>query len=190
MTLTYRGNGAWGTGKGSALTAAERDQNDYEFDTRITALETSPPTANGIANVVVNGATFTVVLDDATELGPFDIPVATPRPTTTTAVSATTLTPSLSQASAYFRCSNGSGCAVTIPDNSTVAFLVDTELHFCQRGGTISFVEGDTTDDEVTINVPTGKLASTFGTGAVVTLKKVATNEWDAFGDLAEDVTA
>jgi hypothetical protein len=173
--------------KGSNLTAAEVDGNFTDLDTRVDTLETDPPVANGIANIVVTGSTFVVVLDDATELGPYDIPVATPRPTITTAAAATTLTPTLAQASAYFRCSNGSGCTVTIEDNATVAFPVDTELHFCQRGGTVSFVEGGT---DVVINVPEGYAASTGGSGAVVTLKKVATDEWDLFGLLEVDVTA
>ena len=79
--------GAWGAGKGSNLTAAEVDGNVYYLYQRVSDLEANPPQANGIANIVVSGATFSVVLDDATVLGPYDIPVATPRPTITVAVS-------------------------------------------------------------------------------------------------------
>jgi len=77
MAIIYRTTGAWGAGKGSNLTAAEVDANFYDIAERMLALEEDPPEANSIANIVVVGATFKVILDDATELGPFNLPVAT-----------------------------------------------------------------------------------------------------------------
>ena len=181
--------------KGSNLTAAEVDGNFTDLDDRVTELEDNPPEPVGIANVVVTGATFIVVLTDATELGPFVIPVATPRPTITEEITAATLTPSLAQSSHYFRCTHASGCDVTIPTNGTIPHIVDTELHFRQcaaestdSDNAITFFEGGDTDETVIINLPVGKLPQTAYQGAVVTLKKVAENEWDAFGALADDV--
>ena len=182
MTLTYR------SVKGTNLTADEVDENFSHLDDRIDTAVASIADPNGIANIVQNGSTFVVVLDDSTELGPFTLPVATPRPTTTLAVSGATLTPGLSQGSYYFRCTNAGGCVVTIPDFADVAIPTDTEFHFYQAAaGAISFVEGST---DVVVNVPAGFEYYTDGQGSVVTAKKVAENEWDLFGRLAEEVSA
>lgn len=78
MTV-YRTNDVakWGTGKGADLTPTEVDTNFWDMLVRIVALETGGIPANGIANFVVTGSSFVVVLDDATELGPFTLPLAT-----------------------------------------------------------------------------------------------------------------
>jgi hypothetical protein len=76
MALTYRGDGAWGSGKGSNLTVTEFDTNTYTFHTRILALETTPPEAVSIDHFVVTGSLFTIVLTDATVHGPFVLPIA------------------------------------------------------------------------------------------------------------------
>lgn len=186
MTLTYRTAGPWGAGKGSNLTAAEIDGNTYDLDQRVDALETTPPEPNEIVNITQSGDTITVHMADGTTFGPFTLPRPVLRPTVTTAVSAATLTPTTSQTGYYFRCSHAVGCAVTVPNNSAQAFLVDTEIHFRQVGaGPVSFAAAA----GVTINGIDGYLKETARQGAVVTLKKVGTNEWDLFGLLAEDTT-
>lgn len=103
-----------------------------------------------------------------------------PRAVVATA-SGATLTPALSQAFAYIRCTAAGGCAVTLPSLASVPFPVGTELHFAQRGAAAVTIAGAA---GVTVNVPDGLLAETNGPGSVVTAKKVASDEWDLFGAL------
>jgi len=143
MTITYRGDGAWGTGKGSNLTPGEVDGNFHDLDSRVDALETVPPEPIEISLITQAGDTITVHMSDGSTHGPFNLPYAPQRPTVTTAVSGATLTPTSSQSSYYFRCTNGGGCVVTVEDETTGGFLADTEYHFRQVGaGPITFVSG------------------------------------------------
>lgn len=73
---TYRGNGAWGSGVGRRLLVSEVDTNFYGHDTRLTSLETNPPTAVGISNIVVSGTQMTIYLSNGTSFGPFTLPTA------------------------------------------------------------------------------------------------------------------
>lgn len=73
--MIFRTAGAWGAGKGSNLTPAEVDANFYDADTRLSALETAPPEAAGIANVEISGLNWMVTLTDSTVLDPVPIPV-------------------------------------------------------------------------------------------------------------------
>lgn len=83
----------------------------------------------------------------------------------------------------YHRCTNVAGCAVTLPANASAALPIGTEFHFRQcAAGAVSIVGAS----GVTVNVPTGANPETAALGAVLTAKKVATNEWDIFGLLAE----
>lgn len=76
MTLTYRGTGAWGSGKGAALTEAEFDGNTWHFYQAITAL--SGATAVGIDSISATAGQMTVYLTDLSEQGPFDLPFVVP----------------------------------------------------------------------------------------------------------------
>ena len=78
MTLTYRGDGAWGTGKGSELTSAEFDGNTYDLDTRITTLEEGGGVEPlSISNITATQSQLTVHMSDGTTThGPFTLPVA------------------------------------------------------------------------------------------------------------------
>ncbi|TCN30352.1 hypothetical protein [Sinorhizobium americanum] len=187
MTIIYRTAGAWGAGKGSNLTPDEVDENFYDHEQRIAEMEENPPSPVEISNITQAGNTITVHMSDGSTFGPFNLPRPVQRPTETLAVSASTLTPAVEQSMFYFRCSDAIGCEVTIPNNSAEAFLVDTEIHFRQVGaGPISFVA----DTGVTLNGVDGYLNETAGPGAVVTAKKVGTNEWDLFGLLAVETTS
>lgn len=66
MTIKYRTSGAWGSGEGRGLYAAEVDENFYDHEGRIETLETNPSDANSIANVTIAGNVITVTLDDGT----------------------------------------------------------------------------------------------------------------------------
>lgn len=62
--------------KGAPLTSAEGDENIRFLRALIQAIEDNPPTANSIANVVVAGSVFSIFLQDGTQFGPFQLPVA------------------------------------------------------------------------------------------------------------------
>ncbi|MBZ7921669.1 hypothetical protein LAC81_07725 [Ensifer adhaerens] len=184
MTLTYRTSGAWGSGKGSNLTAAEIDGNTHELAERVAELEGSAPEPNQISNITQAGNTITIHLEDGSTFGPFILPRPVQRPTQAVDVTDDTLTPAVAQAMYYFRCAHGFGCEITIPANSTHAFLVDAELHFRQSdAGPLTFVAAD----GVTLNLIDGYSAATDRLGAVVTVKKVDTDTWDVFGLLAPE---
>ncbi len=95
-----------------------------------------------------------------------------------------TFTPSLSYANSYIRLINAGGCVVTLPQDSDINFPVNTELHFrdCSTAGFMTF-EVPTT---VLLNGVDGYQNQGLGPGAVVTVKKVAADEWDLFGLLTQ----
>lgn len=74
--ITFRTDGPWGAGKGSNLTPVEVDENFHALNEEITDLTENGPEPVGIADFIVNGQQFTVVLTDATVLGPFLLPIA------------------------------------------------------------------------------------------------------------------
>lgn len=76
MTITYRTDGDWGSGKGANLNAAEVDGNVYDHETRITSLENDPPAAVDISNITQAGGVMTVHLNDGTSYN-VDLPTAT-----------------------------------------------------------------------------------------------------------------
>lgn len=79
------------------------------------------------------------------------------------------------------RMNNASANNLTIPLNATVAFPVGTEIDICQYGA------GQTTvvaTGGVTIRSKSGNLKLT-GQYSGATLKKIGTDEWMLFGDLA-----
>lgn len=109
-------------------------------------------------------------------LGPFNL--AAPIKT----LSLDEFSPILDEANYYFRLL--ATCEVTIPSNASVAFDIGTELYFRQCTGAqpVNFIPEDV---GVTIHYRDGYDSITDGQGAVVTFKKVAENEWDAFGAFA-----
>lgn len=108
-------------------------------------------------------------------LGPFSIaaPVSN--------ITADTFVPVLGSANVYFRVANE--CVVTIPTNISVEFEIGTEMYF--RAGSSEPVSFIPEDETVTINYREGYDSVIDGQGGVVHLKKVDTNEWDAFGAFA-----
>ncbi|TIM16290.1 MAG: hypothetical protein E5Y67_03600 [Mesorhizobium sp.] len=188
MTIVYRTDGAWGVGQGYNLTALQVDGNFYDLDQRIQAIEDNPPEPVNISHMTVVGTQWTIYLEDATAFGPFTLPQANFRPSVVATVATNTHAPVLADANSYKRCTHVDGCTVTVPLNAAVAFPVDTELTYRQAADEpIIF---DTLTDGPTLNGIAGFLDMSGGRGATVTLKKVATDEWDLIGLLAEDVTA
>lgn len=75
--------------------------------------------------------------------------------------------------------SNASASTLTVPPNSSVAFPIGTQIEGSQQGvGQVTIVAGA----GVTIDTPSGlKVGARYG---VFGLKKIATNEWVAYGKL------
>jgi hypothetical protein len=188
---TFRTDGAWGAGQGYNLTAVQVDMNFWGHEQRLQALEDNPPVPTNISNMTVVGTQWTIYLEDATVFGPFTLPQANFRPSVTSTIEENTdgtYVPVLGDANGYKRYAGDADMTVTMPLNADVAYPVDTEITFRQAGdGAIIF---HTATDGPTLNGIAGFLDQSGGQGATVTLKKVAADEWDLIGLLAEDVTA
>lgn len=111
--------------------------------------------------------------------GPIRSPVST--------VTAATYTLELDDENTYIRFTAAGGCSITVPSNSSVAFATGAEIQLCAAtSGQVSLAPGT----GVTINIPDGFDQIARMRGGVMTLKKVATNEWDLFGDLEDASSA
>jgi Carbohydrate-binding module family 5/12 len=96
--------------------------------------------------------------------------------------SGTTYTLTFDNIASYVRCVNASGCTILIPNDSSLNFPLSTEISF--RQCTASSVTLSP-DSAVTLNTIGGLLTKSDRTGAVITAKKVAANNWDVFGLLS-----
>jgi len=72
----------------------------------------------------------------------------------------------------YIRCTNVALTTITIPTNASVAFAIGTEIDFIAESDKVDFSHAG-----VTLNEPQG-----LSDYIVVTIKKIATDEWDALG--------
>lgn len=182
MAITYRTDGDWGTGKGSNLTAAEVDENFYDHEERIAALEATGGTDGvGISNITQSGTQLTVHLTDASTLGPFTLPqgrgwaVETSERTANFVLAAT-------DHMQLIRLNNASSRTVTVPTNASVAIPVGTQVKVCRIGAGAVLISPSV---GVTLQVPASYLDTSsrilvpeqYGT---VTLHKVATDTWFA----------
>lgn len=75
MAIVYKNAGPWGAGSGR-LTSAEADNNFWELVQLYEGLIASPVQPNEIVDITVEDNQMTVVMDDSTEFGPFDLPIA------------------------------------------------------------------------------------------------------------------
>jgi hypothetical protein len=99
---------------------------------------------------------------------------------TLNAQTGTTYTPVVADENTMVTLSNAAAITVTLPQNSTAAFPVGAEVDFLWLGvGQPTFAAGS----GATVNGTPGlKLRARY---SAATLKKVATNDWLALGDLA-----
>ena len=184
--LIFRTAGAWGAGKGSNLTPGEVDANFKAIADALDDLEANPPEAVPISNITQSGSSITVWLEDGTSFGPFTLPTATPLIPVGT-IAETTYTLELADRGAYLRCTNVTGCIVTIPADAEVAIPIGSEYYFRQVA--VSAVIFDAPSG-VTLNGIDGYSDATAMRGAMAMLKKVDTDEWDLCGGLlAEETT-
>lgn len=80
ITFRTTDGGRWGagggTGSGGNLSPTQFDENNWEFLTRLQALENDPPVAVSIDHFTVIGSQLMIYLTDATTRGPFTLPIA------------------------------------------------------------------------------------------------------------------
>lgn len=79
MAIIYRTAGVWGAGKGSNLTAVELDNNFFDHESRIDAMEDHPPLAIEIDSFETVGNLLYVHMTDHTVKGPYILPTASMR---------------------------------------------------------------------------------------------------------------
>jgi hypothetical protein len=96
-------------------------------------------------------------------------------------VSGTTDTLALTDLHSWGEYTNASGCAITLPPESSVKWPPGAEIHGASTQDTCTFVEGS----GVTILIPSGYELETI-TDTAWTLKKVGTNTWRLIGALVE----
>jgi hypothetical protein len=130
-----------------------------------------------MGTALVAGSNVTVTVNDAgdtiTIAGTYAPPVASSQ-------SGTSYTAVIGDANTFIRFTSASSVTFTIPPNSSVAFPVDTEIHFSQSGaGALSVAAGS----GVTINSRSSDL-TLAGQYAVAFVKKVSTDTWLMNGDL------
>lgn len=77
MAVVYRTSGLWGAGLGRNLHAPEIDENFWTLEQRINDLINNPLQPVPIASFSVVGRNFFVNMGDATQFGPFPLPVLT-----------------------------------------------------------------------------------------------------------------
>ena len=136
-------------------------------DKKVTDLvsATTPLTGSEVFPVVQGAISKQVAVKEVAKFGYQDI--------VTEATAARTL--SNGDVGAWVRFTSGSAITLTVPPNSSVAFIIGTSINGVQAGaGQISVVAGA----GVTINKPTGYNAKTRAQGAAFCLIKVATDTW------------
>jgi hypothetical protein len=168
--------------KGGNLTAEEFDNNHQRHEQRIDEVEANP-TVVSPTNVTEAAGVLTFHFSNNDSF-----PVAVPNPAPASpvvTVADSVYTFALEHANRYLRFTNESGCGVIVPDNASTAIPVGTEFHAIQAGPQpVSFVG----DGLAEINHDVAMSPQTRAQFAVVTIKKVDTDEWDLFGALAEFV--
>lgn len=172
------------------ITQLLKFRGDFEPGASYAAYDVIKSEAHGSYVVLIDhtaGLAFDPVAEETA--GPLYWQIAGPRFDPPALLSGASHTLALEDAGIYYRCTNASGCEITIPDDGTVEFPTGTEIHFRQADtGAVSFVEGAT---GVIINPQRdGYDTATPWQGATVTLKKVAVDEWDLLGPFGDVVTA
>jgi hypothetical protein len=158
----YTGASAFNVKVNAAGTALEFASGVNSFSD-LSGVPTGFTGASGFPVTVSSNATGLIYNDEAIT----HLPIST--------ITGTTYTLVLTDDGKYLRCNNASGCVVTVPLYSSVAFDTGVVISFNQIGaGTVS-VTGATTG--VTLNAYDG--LSTYGQYAGMQIVNVSQNIWD-----------
>jgi len=79
--LKYVTDGAWGTGVDRVLSANEIDTNTFTLASAIQYLIDHPVAGKSMVDVTVVGRQMTIIMSDASTIGPIELPVAVLNPT-------------------------------------------------------------------------------------------------------------
>jgi hypothetical protein len=113
-------------------------------------------------------------LDQDLEWG--TLPAASGLPIVT--VGGSTYTFAATDVGGYVRFTGVGSVTITVPTNAAVPIAVGSEITFMATQATSVFIS----TSGITVLVPSGFTLEPFSPGAVITIKKIGTNTWDAFG--------
>lgn len=74
ISITYKGDGPWGTGVGALLGPEQIDGNFYSIAQAVENLIANPPTPDEIASVTADGTAMTIHLQSGSMVGPIPLP--------------------------------------------------------------------------------------------------------------------
>ena len=136
--------------------------------------------SDGDTGINFDGAGEMTFISNATEI--FNLgDIADIKAFGTINTAAATATLALTDANDFIQCTSATAMNLTVPPNSSVAFVVGTVIDVLQHGaGTVTMVAGA----GVTLRSAGGLLAIS-AQYAGLTLKKLATDEWSVVGSLA-----
>lgn len=164
-----------------ATSAIDSEGNTYYEFTTTNALEYIQDV---VGAQITGGVGIDAIYNDSTGFVDIAIDVSVITAVVPVTTSANTYTLVIGDAQAYRRFTHATGCAITIPPNSAVAFPIGTTF----TGRTVvSAATSFNPGVGVTLNkVAGGTGAQTFAEiGATAQVKKVGTDEWDIIGAVA-----
>ncbi|MEK9752500.1 MAG: hypothetical protein VW338_04715 [Rhodospirillaceae bacterium] len=175
--------------KGSNLTPAEVDGNFTFLQGLVDGISATIPAPVSVSNITKVGRSIYIYLTDSSEFGPFTLPNAVAEtqtenvePDTGDTLGRAVITPAATDAGKYFRVLDPDGAIYEVPSDAELDFPINTEIHFrqCTPDGFVWILASTA----VILNGITGYEERTAREGAVITVKKIAADEWDVMGFL------
>jgi hypothetical protein len=152
---------------------------DREAVTLISALGTTTADDDGVVEFFIAPGVYRVVATSGAKTRTYKYLTVHPLDGLIQ-VSGTSRTLSLPDAGNYLRFTSDSAVTVTIPTHSSVNFPLGAAI-LCRQAGAGQVTFSGATG--VTVNAPFDGTPTTPGQGAVVWLRKVASNEWDVLNN-------
>ena len=166
---------SWVNGSGQPISAAALEEIEAEIDTKAPL---ASPTFTGTVTLPAGAVTAAMVAADVATQAELDAAVA---PTITANTQTGSYTLVLGDAGKVVEMNVAGANTLTVPPNASVAFPIGTVLEVFQYGAGQTTI---TPGAAVTI-VSSGAKLKTTGQYSSASLRKRATNEWVAAGDLS-----